>query len=126
MSPALMCRDLRRLGAAQIDRIMRCAQFFFDRIFVCRNSPVAVRPISVTTNGEIEMYPLGTALMSSTKKLTEKQLFQQDDLTGLGRRLAVAFAAIALLILSLNAAYHHGGQLQTMAAHGPAAITPAE
>jgi hypothetical protein len=72
------------------------------------------------------MYLLGTALTSQTKKLTEKELFQQDDMTGAGRRLAVAFAAIALLILSLNAAYHTGGQMESMAVRRPAAIAATE
>ena len=72
------------------------------------------------------MYLLSAALVSPTKKLTEEELFQRDDLKGAGRRLAIALAAFALLILSLSAAYDNGGQPQTIAAGRPATMAAKE
>lgn len=51
------------------------------------------------------MYFPGLTLMGPSKKLTEEELMQPVDIKGLALRLGIAFAAFALLILSLSVAY---------------------
>jgi hypothetical protein len=51
------------------------------------------------------MYFPGPALLSRSNTLSEEELMQSADIKGVAIRLGLAFAAFALLILSLNAAY---------------------
>ena len=63
------------------------------------------------------MYFPGPALLGRSNTLSEEELMQSGDLKGVAIRLGLAFAAFALLILSLNAAYDNKDERpQTIAA----------
>jgi hypothetical protein len=59
----------------------------------------------------------GLAPMSRSQTLSEEELMQSAEIKGVAIRLGLAFAAFALLILSLNAAYDNKEERpQTIAA----------
>lgn len=73
------------------------------------------------------MYIPDPTSMGRSTKMTEEELMQSANLNGLGLRLGIAFAAFALLILSLNMAYGAShGRPQTVAADHISKITGKE
>jgi hypothetical protein len=73
------------------------------------------------------MYIPDPTSMGRSTKMTEEELMQSANLNGLGLRLGIAFAAFALLILSLNMAYGaRQEQPQTVAADHVPRITGEE
>jgi hypothetical protein len=70
------------------------------------------------------MFFLGSALLGRSNKLSEEELMQSVDIKGVAIRLGLAFAAFALLILSLSAYDNKSERPQTIAAEHAAGEQP--
>jgi hypothetical protein len=70
------------------------------------------------------MYFPGPALLSRSQTLSEEELMQSTGIKGVATRLGLAFAAFALLILSLSAYDNRQERPQTIAAGHAAGEQP--